>query len=285
MAADRSSPVDPGLLPIDLSLDDPSALPAPLTDCHAHLGDPVFDDDRDAVLERAAAAGVERVVMVGETLGDARRNLELSERYPGRLPVAAGLYPTVLDEEQAIALADLVRDRRDRIAAIGEVGLDRWKVRDDADLELQRRLFALFVDLAIELDLPLNVHSRSAGHYAIELLLERGARKVQLHAFDGKASRARPAVAAGYFFSVPPSVVRSKQKQKLVRALPLEQLLVETDSPVLGVDRTGRNEPAAARISLRAIAWLKELEEARVAEEIARNTSRLYPDLVGHARR
>ena len=83
-------------------------------------------------------------------------------------------------------------------------------VKGEEDREVQRDIFGQFADLARELDLPLNVHSRSAGRHAVSLLLERGARRVQLHAFDGKLSSALPAVEAGYFFSVPPSVVRSR---------------------------------------------------------------------------
>ena len=247
-----------------------------LTDCHAHLCDPSFAGDLDEVLARARGAGVEAVIAVGETRADAERNLELAERHAGVVRPTAGLYPTHLDPAEAERVADLIRRERSRLAGIGEVGLDRWKVRDEGDLALQREIFALFIDLSVELDLPLNVHSRSAGHYAIELLRERGAKRVQLHAFDGRAARAEPAVEAGYFFSVPPSIVRSPQKQKLVRRLPLSCLLLETDSPVLGPARDQRNEPANALVSLRAIADLKGVTEDEVAAAVTRNTSRLY---------
>ncbi len=249
---------------------------AGLTDCHAHLCDGSFAGDLGEVLARARDAGVEAVIAVGETRADAERNLELAERYPGVVRPTAGLYPTHLDLAEAERVADLIRRERSRLAAIGEVGLDRWKVRDERELALQRQIFALFVDLSIELDLPLNVHSRSAGHYAIDLLRERGARRVQLHAFDGRAARAEPAVEAGYFFSVPPSIVRSPQKQKLVRRLPLTCFLLETDSPVLGPARDQRNEPANAVVSLRAIAAIKGVPEADVAEAVRENTVRLY---------
>ena len=250
-----------------------------LTDCHAHLCDPAFASDLDDVLARARDAGVEAVVAVSETRADAERNLELAERYPGVVRPTAGLYPTYLDPVEAEAVADLIRRERARMAGIGEVGLDRWKVREEQDLALQREIFSLFIDLSIELDLPLNVHSRSAGRYAIELLRERGAKRVQLHAFDGRASRAEPAVEAGYFFSVPPSIVRSPQKQKLIRRLPLSCLLLETDSPVLGPMRDHRNEPANALVSLRAIAELKGVAEEEVATAVRRNTRQIYgPD-------
>ncbi len=251
-----------------------------LIDCHAHLCDPVFDADRDEVLRRARRVGVERVVIVGETLEDAHRNLELAGTHQELLP-AAGLYPTHLDWSQAEQVEALIRARRDRLVAIGEVGLDHWKIREDEDRETQREIFRRFVRLSNELDLPLNVHSRSAGRHVVALLLEEQARPAQLHAFDGKASAALPAVEAGHFFSVPASVVRSRQKQKLVGRLPLSCLLMETDSPVLGPDPGARNEPANLVRALEAIAEIKGLDAHEVAEVTRDNTRRLYGDLIG----
>jgi TatD DNase family protein len=246
-----------------------------IVDCHAHIGDAVFDPDRAAVLARAAAAGVAAVVAVGETLADAERNLALAAEHPAILP-AAGLYPTHLDLDQASEVETFVRRHRERLVAIGEVGLDHWKVKEPHEREVQREIFLRFVRLADELALPLNVHSRSAAREAIALLLDAGARRVQLHAFDGRAATALPAVEGGFFFSVPPSIVRSRQKQKLVRRLPLDCLLLETDSPVLGPEPEGRNEPANARVSLRAVAEIKDVSEEEVAEAAARNATRLF---------
>lgn len=250
-------------------------MPPGLTDTHAHLCSAEFAADLEAVLARASAAGVARVVAVGETLGDARRNLDLSARHAMIRP-AAGLYPAILDPVQAEALHAFIRAHRPRLCAVGEVGLDFRVVEDDAGRELQREIFRGFVRLAAELDLPLNVHSRSAGRHAVALLIEEGAARVQLHAFDGKASSALPAVEAEYFFSVPPSIVRSRQKQKLVKHLPLGCLLAETDSPVLGPDPGARNEPANLPLSIRAIAEIKSLPEQAVAEAVSENAARLY---------
>lgn len=246
-----------------------------LTDTHTHLGDAAFDADREAVLERARVAGVGAVIVVSETLEEVERNLELAECHPN-LWAAAGLFPTILDPDQGEAIEALARREREHLVAIGEVGLDYWKVKDEGDREVQRAIFSRFVALARELDLPLNVHSRSAGRQTIELLLDLGAEKVQLHAFDGRAVKALPAVEAGYYFSVPPSIVRSRQKQKLVHRLPLENLLLETDSPVLGPDPDRRNEPANVRVSLEAIAELKEVAIEQVEEAVITNTRRLY---------
>ncbi len=246
-----------------------------LIDAHAHLGSAEFDLDREEVLCRAAEAGVCAVVTVGETLEDAQRNLTLGRDYPLIHPTA-GLYPTYLDLRQADALIEFIRAEREELVAIGEVGLDYWKVKEADQLEIQREIFGRFVDLSLEVDLPLNVHSRAAGRHAIALLTERGARRVLLHAFDGKASNALPGVESGFYFSVPPSIVRSPQKQKLVRRLPLECLLLETDSPVLGPSRDERNEPANVRVSLQAVAELKDLPLGEVAEITRENARRLF---------
>ncbi|MGE5256029.1 MAG: TatD family hydrolase [Hyphomicrobiales bacterium] len=251
-----------------------STLPL-LVDTHAHLCSPDFDHDLGDVLARARAAGLSAVIAVGETPADAVRTLALAETFPMIRP-AAGLYPTVLDRDQAAVLHRFIREHRNRLAAIGEVGLDHWAVKEEKDQELQRDILRGFIHLAKELELPLNVHSRSAGRHAVALLLECGARRVQLHAFDGKASAARPAVEAGYFFSIPPSVVRSRQKQKLVKQLPLSCLLVETDSPVLGPAPNVRNEPANLLVAVKAIAEIKKLSEQQVLEAVAANTTRLY---------
>lgn len=251
----------------------------PLTDTHAHLCDAAFDMDREAVLERASKKWVSTIVGVGENLADAEKNLLLAERYPAFRP-AAGLYPTYLDRALAQEMEVFIRRHCDKLAAIGEVGLDYWVVKDESEREIQRAIFRSFIGLGKELALPLNVHSRSAGRHAVTVLLEAGATKVQLHAFDGKLSAAMPAVEAGYFFSIPPSAVRSEQKQKLVKNLPLSCLLIETDSPVLGPIPQERNEPANARIALKTIAGLRGITEEEAAESIAENTRRLYGNAI-----
>lgn len=249
-----------------------------LIDTHAHLSDPLFDNDLSEVLARARSVGVEAVITVGETLCDARKILELSKLHRDIKP-AAGLYPTYLEEDQAAEVELFIRQNHRKLAAIGEVGLDYWKVKNEGEREVQREIFTRFIDLSAELDLPLNIHSQSAGRQTINLLLDRDARRIQMHAFDGKSSTALPAVEAGYFFSIPPSIVRSRQKQKLVKHLPLSCLLLETDSPVLGTDPSQRNEPANLVSALKVVAELKGITEDEVVERVGENTVRLYGDI------
>jgi len=251
---------------------------ATIIDTHTHLYDPVFEQDIDAVLDRAQKEGVGAVISVSENLSDAQKNLQLAARFPQIKP-AAGLYPTILDIEQAAVIRELIRQNRSTFVAIGEVGLDYWKVKEEKDRVIQKDIFNRFIQLSLEQDLPLNVHSRSAGRHAIALLVAEKAHKVQLHAFDGKASTARPGVDAGYFFSIPTSIVRSRQKQKLVRYLPLDCLLVETDSPVLGPIAQDRNEPANIISALDALCDLKKVKKSQLIDIIYQNTCRLYGKL------
>jgi TatD DNase family protein len=249
-----------------------------IVDTHTHICDPAFDADREQVLSKAAAAGVGAVIAVGEDMADARRNIELAQKHAMIHP-AAGLYPTILDLDQAAQMHRFIRRERARLVAIGEVGLDFWVVKEESQKELQKEILKGFINLSRELDLPLNIHSRSAGRHAVALLLNSGATRVQMHAFDGKASAALPALEAGFFFSIPPSVVRSRQKQKLVKHLPLTCLVVETDSPVLGPEKNQRNEPANITVAIKAIAQLKDVNEEKLVEAVSENTKRLYGNI------
>ncbi|MCG6894360.1 MAG: TatD family hydrolase [Desulfobacteraceae bacterium] len=246
-----------------------------LVDTHAHICDAAFDEDRATVLDRAARAGVGTIIAVGENLPDAKKNLELAQRHPILRP-AAGLYPAHAHLEAAREMESFIRSHRERLWAIGEVGLDFWLAREEKDRHLQRVVFDRFIQLSLELDLPLNVHSRSAGRHAVAALISGGARRVHLHAFDGRISAALPAVEAGYRFSMPPSLVRSRQKQKLVRHLPLDCLLLETDSPVLGPEPGIRNEPMHLALAARAIAEIKNVEEEAVIDAVTSNAMELY---------
>ena len=255
-----------------------------MIDCHAHLAVSDFDADRDEVLARARESGVERVLVVGEDYDDDRRVVALCRRHHDILSPCVGLHPdrfaedcTAPSAEAIAAVAQLAREHRTAIAAIGEVGLDYWFAKSEPNRAAQRACLEQMVALAEELGLPVNVHSRSAGHQTLDLLSACNATRVLMHAFDGKASHAtRAAEHRGYLFSIPPSVVRSAQKQKLVRRLPLDSLALESDSPVLGPDPGVRNEPANLVCTVRCIAQLKRVSEEQVRESTTANAKRLF---------
>jgi TatD DNase family protein len=262
-----------------------------MIDCHAHLASMEFDADRDAVRLRAAAAGVAAVLVVGEDTADNARVLRVITDAPAagtRMLPCLGLHPDRFADDRPLpgrpeidAVIAQIRAKAGQLAAIGEVGLDFWWVKDPVRRRAQQELLEEVAALSLELDLPLNVHSRSAGHYTVDLLLAAGARRVLMHAFDGKAAHAVRAAEAGYRFSVPPSVVRSEQKQKLVRRLPLESLLLESDSPVLGPDRDARNEPANLPFARDFIAAAHGVAPERVEEVTDATAWRLFRALDG----
>lgn len=267
-----------------------------MIDCHSHLAGEEFDADRDAVRRRAREVGVEAVLVVGEDPEDNERVLwvideasgldEAGGAHKARMLPCLGFHPDRFADDRPLptravmesAIAQ-IRSRAGKLAAIGEVGLDYWYAKDPDRRRAQGALLEKMADLSRELRLPLNVHSRSAGHYAVDLLLATGAERVLMHAFDGKTSHAVRAAEAGYLFSVPPSVVRSEQKQKLVRGLPLESLALESDSPVLGPDRDQRNEPANLTFARSFIAEAHGVPPDQVDEVTTENARRLFPHL------
>ncbi|MCS7139035.1 MAG: TatD family hydrolase, partial [Crenarchaeota archaeon] len=218
------------------------------------------------------------VAIVDSGLGKegALKSLSISERFRGYVYSTIGMDYGAPFSENIEELKSLILDNRDKIIGIGEVGLDYYTVRKQDERVKLIDHFIEFVELSKKIGLPLIVHSRSAGREAMEILLERSARKVLMHAFDGKASHAMRGVESGFFFSIPPSVIRSPQKQKLVSRIPIENILLESDSPVLGTNPLERNEPANIVFSLREIARIKNLDLELVAEETTKNARRLF---------
>ncbi|XP_076155389.1 deoxyribonuclease TATDN3 isoform X1 [Alosa pseudoharengus] len=259
-------------------------------DCHCHISAAEFDNDIDVVVENSKKAGIVALLAVAEHAGEFEKIMELSQRFSGFILPCLGVHPVqAVDETQqrGAVLEDLnaalpqIEKYKDHLVAIGEVGLDftpRFVSSDDGK-DQQRQVLIRQVEIAKRLSLPLNVHSRSAGRPTIQLLKEQGAENVLLHAFDGKPSVAMEGVKAGYFFSIPPSIIRSEQKQKLVKQLPLENMCLETDSPALGPEKQVRNEPKNISICAEYIAKIKGVPLERVMEVTTQNALRLFPRL------
>jgi TatD DNase family protein len=255
-----------------------------MIDCHAHISHSIFDQDRKKVIDQAQQSGIKTIIAVGENIHDSRLVLKMCRKYPDALFPCMGIHPDAFSEDgkapSDMDIADiiaLIRENRPDLVGIGEVGLDYRVVKSEKRRLKQREFLSQMVDLSNELSLPLNVHCRSAGHYTLDLLARCSAEKVLMHAFDGRASYAMQAFKDhGWIFSIPPSIVRSSQKRKLVKTLPLNALALESDSPALGPDPRLRNEPANLVHVVRCIAEIKGESEEKVRNITTQNAQKLF---------
>lgn len=241
-----------------------------LVDVHCHLTDRAIKDRLGDIIREAIGSGVLLIVTSGLGYRDCLEALEISD-YKVIFP-SLGIMPYELEGYESVM--DLIEKSRKRIVAIGEVGLD-FHISHSVDKDLQRKAFKDFINLSLSLDLPLIVHSRSAGRYAIDMLIEYGAKDVIMHAFDGSASHAMLGVEKGFFFSIPPSAVRSVQKQKLVSKIPLDRMLLESDSPALSPTPGEINVPSNLRISAEAVSRIKSVPLEMVEEMTTENALRI----------
>ncbi|MEM2016568.1 MAG: TatD family hydrolase [Nitrososphaerota archaeon] len=241
-----------------------------LVDVHCHLTDKVFQDKLDEIVSEAKKIGVRALVSSGLGLIDSLKVLEISD-YRNIFP-SIGVMPYELEGYEEVI--ELIEKNSDKIVAVGEVGLD-YHIYTAVDRRLQEKVFIEFINLAERLDLPIIVHSRSAGRYALEILFKHNAEKVIMHAFDGSASHAIEGVRKGYYFSIPPSIVRSQQKQKLVKRLPIENLLLESDAPALSPVLGEVNKPSNIKISIEWISRLKNISTGKVEEVTTENALKI----------
>jgi TatD DNase family protein len=261
-----------------------------LFDVHAHLTHPRLDADRDAVLDRARAAGVTTIVSNGLNPSDNDAVLALASREPmvkpalGFYPVdavllamrAAGVeYPREGDEFTTEQGIEYLRAHVDDAFAIGEIGLDGYWVPEPF-WQAQEACFRTLVQLAMDADKPIIIHTRKREARALEILDELGARRVDWHCFGGKVKLARRIAERGHYLSIPANAPRSESVTRMLQTLPREQLLLETDCPYLSPEPGGRNEPAtvAGTCSYAARQWGVSAAEAQAQFEA--NFTRLF---------
>lgn len=259
------------------------------------------------------------VIAVSETLQQAHQLIELTQIFPGKLLACIGLHPVYVTEifyscgmdgleSELRRLRELAETNRHLICGIGEVGLDYCRqtlqppIPADCSFRnhtqqgfpnemiaeckaAQQFAFAEQIRLAAELSLPLNVHSRQAGHYAIEQLHHMNAQKVLMHAFDGSWRYVGQALQYGYYFSVPPSVLRSSSSSSggggggmsgWVNRIPLDHLLLESDSPALGPVRGERNQPWNCLITAKYLSNTHKIPMNDIIDATTRNATNLF---------
>ena len=249
-------------------------------DSHVHLADPAFDADRADIVERARQAGAVALVCIGESLEAARRAGSLAERYPGFCYFTAGVHPH--DAADFDADRDLVGIRAELArgaVAVGECGLDYHY--DHSPRERQREAFTAQLSLAGEHQRPVVVHTRDAEDDTRAIVEEAGRRGVRgvLHCYTGSHQLARAALDVGWYVSFSGIVTfRKWADDELVRLVPDDRLLVESDAPYLAPvpHRGRRNEPAFVARTIERVAAVRGVPPDALADITAANARRLF---------
>lgn len=279
-----------------------------LTDTHAHLDFPDFAEDLPAVLQRAAEAGVKRVINIGTHADGCAEILALSKKYPGVLFPVIGIHPTSV-AEMADGDFDRIREMASLpgVAAIGETGLDYYRIHPKPDLaesalqalgasttrsveeELftdslkarQAEAFRAQLDLAAELKLNVVVHQREAWEDTLEILKDyTGQLRAVFHCFGGTPEQARLLIEMGHLISFTGVVTfkNATQVHETAASVPLDSFMVETDCPYLAPtpDRGKRCEPAHTRLVAEKIADLRGISLEEVAEATERTANAFF---------
>ena len=250
-------------------------------DTHCHLDEESFTQDCGETIQRALDAGVKTMLAVGITLESCRRVIELAQRYDGIYAII-GLHPNYVsaanpgDWEQIVELM-----RAPKVVGIGETGLDKYW--DYAPIDLQIEYFHRHIELSREYDLPFVVHCREAEAETLAVLREqaqKGTLRGAMHSFCGSAQTASACLEMGMYLSFAGMLTFKKNDslRQLAVTLPLDRLLVETDSPYLAPTpfRGKRNEPAHVRLTAASLAEIRGISNEEVAAVTTRNARGLF---------
>lgn len=257
-------------------------------DAHAHVQFPQYDEDRDAVLEAMRAQGV-GAIMVGTDYESSRRAVTLAEGKDD-LYASVGLHPNDNTTEAFDVSAYTELASHPKVVAIGECGLDYYRQTDsEEEKNRQRSLFEAHIDIAAALDKPLIIHARvtkgsmNAYEDAIAILTEKqkvyGSRvRGDIHFFTGGVKEAQAFIALGFTVSFTAVLTFTNDYDGVVRSIPLESILSETDAPYLAPEgrRGKRNDPLAAIDVVQAIARIREEDEEVVRATLLANAKRVF---------
>jgi TatD DNase family protein len=253
-----------------------------LIDSHAHIQGNEYANEVGAIIERAREAGVEKIIAVGGA-GDMSSNTEaiaLTDSFPN-IYATVGMHPHDAKDVGEGELRELrTLTSHPKVIAVGETGLDYYYNHSPHDV--QRRVFTHFIHMARDTGLPLVVHERDAAKNAAELLRSEGAAKLRgvIHCFTGSYEAACDYLNLGFYLSFTGIITfkNAAALREVVRKVPLERMLVETDSPYLTPvpHRGRRNEPAYVRFVAETIAEIKGMALEEVAQSTTRNVQDLF---------
>lgn len=251
-----------------------------MIDTHAHLWFEEFRDDLDQVLERAKTVGVEKIVVPGTNTESSQQAIALAKQYLGVIYPAVGIHPEELLETtnwelEVESIRTLVLHNREQVVAIGEIGTDASSQEMAECMKEQMKLFKTQCEMAIELGLPVIIHTRNSFAETWEVLQSlRKMPKGQFHCFSVDEQALQLVTAAGFNVSFCGNIAWSKRVAALVPLVPLDKLLLETDSPLMNPGK--RNEPAEVSTLAKQIAQLRNEPVERIEQATSFNATTLY---------
>ena len=249
-----------------------------LFDTHAHLNDPAFDPDREAVMEGLAEKGIGLVMNAGCSLESSRDIVQMADRYPW-LYASVGSHPdsaNEVDEEVIEAYRQLCR--HEKVKAIGEIGLDYYY--EDIPREIQKKAFRMQMALAKELNMPVIIHEREAHDDGMRIVKEFPGVTGVFHCYSGSAEMARQLVNMGWYIGFT-GVLTFKNARKAVEtaaSIPLERIVIETDCPFMAPEpyRGKRNDPGYLYRMAEKLAEIRGITPEEAARATTENAKRLY---------
>lgn len=251
-----------------------------LIDSHVHLDDKRFNRDRDNIINSLKDNGIEMVINIGADLQTSIASVSLAEKYQNVYAVV-GVHPHSAKEVDNSTIEILKSfASREKVVAIGEIGLDYHY--DNSPRDVQRKWFVEQLKLAKEVNLPVVIHTREAAQETFEILKEAqdGTLRGVLHCYSGSVEMALEYIKLGFYISIagPVTFNNSRVLKEVVKAVPLDKLLVETDCPYLTPEpnRGKRNEPAYVKYVAGEIADIKGISFEELAKATNDNTKELF---------
>jgi TatD DNase family protein len=251
-----------------------------IIDSHTHLNMDEYNDDIDEVINRAIKKDVKTIIDVGFNQKSIKKSLLLSEKYKNIYSVI-GIHPhdaKDVEENYFETLEEFLKYKK--VLAIGEIGLDYY--RNYSPKEVQKKIFLKQIEISLKLDIPIVIHCRNAYNDMIEILKEKKMenRKILFHCFSGDENIAKELLNMGFYFSFAGYITypNIKKPYNVIKMLPIEKIIIETDSPFLSPQnkRRERNEPSYIIYTLEKIAEIKNLPLEETAEKIFKNTINFF---------
>ncbi|MBR3206903.1 MAG: TatD family hydrolase [Bacillus sp. (in: Bacteria)] len=251
-----------------------------LFDTHAHLNAEQYNEDLEQVIERAISEKVEKIVVVGFDRPTITRAMELIEEYDF-IYAAIGWHPVDaidMTDEDLAWIKDL--SQHEKVVAIGEMGLDYYW--DKSPKDVQKEVFRRQIALAKEVNLPIVIHNRDATEDVVTILKEEGAAEVGgiMHCFTGSLETAKACMEMNFYISFggPVTFKNAKKPKEVVKEIPSDKLLIETDCPYLTPVpfRGKRNEPSYVKYIAEQIAELREISFEELAELTTKNAKKVF---------